>query len=70
MKVFEFFSRYAHSKGYKYALPGSYLYTKNRTKLVPYIELISSRKISSRKNKIMVFESGKGRYEVSFFEED
>ena len=65
MKVFEFFSKYAHSKGYRHALPGSYLYTKNRTKLDPYMELISSRK-----DKITVFESGKGRYEVLFFEED
>jgi len=61
MKEFEVFSKYAHEKGYKYALCGSYLYRKYKTKLIPYIELISTRK-----GKMIVFESGKGRYSIDY----
>ena len=41
LKVLEQFSEYAHSKGYKYALVGAYVYKRNKIKLTPYIELIS-----------------------------
>jgi hypothetical protein len=59
MKVLEQFSEYAHSKGYKYALVGSYIYKRNKTKLTPYIELLSCI------NGIMLlYESNKGRHEV------
>jgi len=59
MNVFAQYAEYAHSKGYKYALPGSYVYKRFKVKLSPYIKLISCV------NGIMlVYESTAGRHEV------
>jgi len=57
--VFAQYADYAHSKGYKYALPGSYVYKRNKIKMTPYIELISCIN-----GKMLVYESCAGRYEV------